>query len=105
MTARPVNRDAQPARSDRAIDNATTAGAIQTDERGCTSIWGAGAEEVLHATQIPEPLLADRGDEGDRQARFQLLLLHDARDRDHGRKPARIVGDAGGQDPHSVLSD
>ena len=50
---------------------------------------------MLHTAQVARAFLADRGHEDDGSLGVQLLVLEDARDRDHGGQAAAVVGNAG----------
>ena len=52
-------------------------------------------EEALHAAQIAQALLADIGDEGDGAGGCHAAVIEGADDRQHDRKTAAIVADAG----------
>ncbi len=59
---------------------------------------------MLHAAQIAHPFLTDRGDIDDGQLRLDLRVLEHARDREHGRQAAAIVGNAGRGDAVAVAA-
>ncbi len=53
------------------------------------------AEELLHAAQVAESLLADIGNESDRAGRLHMTFIEGARHREDDGEPAAIVADAG----------
>ena len=75
----------------RLVDDAGDAEPVDRDE--AVDI-GVIAEQRLHAAEIAEFLLADRADEHDVADGRDLVLVHRLDQRQHRRKPARIVADS-----------
>ncbi len=88
----PLNVTLVPIGSDGFVENAVRAPAVDRDE--VIDLGPALAEEMLHAAEVAEPFLADRGDEQDIAASLDSGVQHRAHHGEHEREPPGIVPDS-----------
>src|SRR4051795_12566479 len=84
----------------RMIDRARNPKPVDRDEAVDIAVI---AEQRLHAAEIAELFLADRADEHDVADGCDLVFVHRLDQRQHRRKSARIVADAGCYDGAILL--
>ncbi len=93
VTARAGEGDLVTVAADAPIGDAVRLTGFDGDEVVDLTLHGY-VEELFHAAQIAEALLAYVGDEGERPASLELGVLHGANDGEQGGETATIVADA-----------